>query len=145
MAFTKITKFLKLKNIAFISLFSLSSFWFPLLKNKSWISLMVQWVKSLTPNAGGWSSVPGQGTTEDTRIKLASFNCLCSSSDNGVITLLFMCPEGNLESKVGEVNEEQSLEVSEKSCFTKRSVNTLFVSTYVQQPFLEIALKKLLT
>ena len=47
---------------------------------------------------------------------------------------------------MGEVNEEeQSLEGSEKSCFTERSVNTLFVSTYVQQPFLEIVLKKLLT
>ena len=53
-----------------------------------------------------------------------------------------MCPEGNLESKVSEVNEEeQSLEVSEKSCFNERSVNTLFVSTYVRQPFLEIVLK----
>ena len=51
-----------------------------------------------------------------------------------------------MEPKVGEVNEEeQSLEGSEKSCFTERSVNTLFVSTYVQQPFLEIVLKKLLT
>ena len=52
-----------------------------------------------------------------------------------------MCPEGNLESKVSEVKEEQSLEVSEKSCFPERSVNTLFVSTYVQQPFLEVVLK----
>ena len=79
--------------------------------------------------------------TEDTGVKLASFNCLCSSSDNGVITSLFMCPEGNLESKVSEVKEEQSLEVSEKSCFPERSVNTLFVSTYIQQPFLEVVLK----
>ena len=43
---------------------------------------------------------------------------------------------------MSEVNEEeQSLEVSEKSCFNEQSVNTLFVSTYVQQPFLEIVLK----
>ena len=49
-----------------------------------------------------------------------------------------------MESKVGEVNEEeQSLEVSEKSCFTERSVNTLLVGTYVQQSFFEIVLKKL--
>ncbi|KAM9077971.1 transcription termination factor 1, mitochondrial isoform 5-T6 [Megaptera novaeangliae] len=43
----------------------------------------------------------------DTGIKLASFNCLCSSSSNGVITSLFMCPKGNLESEVREFNEEE--------------------------------------
>ncbi|XP_066898593.1 transcription termination factor 1, mitochondrial isoform X4 [Kogia breviceps] len=54
--------------------------------------------------------------SNDTGIKLASFNCLCSSSSNGVITSLFMCAKGNLESEVGEFNEEEQTFEAQTVC-----------------------------
>lgn len=43
-----------------------------------------------------------------------------------------MCPKGNLESEVGEFNEEeQTFEVSEKSCVSERFVNTFSAGAHV--------------
>ncbi|KAM5203523.1 uncharacterized protein RBU33_011048 [Hipposideros larvatus] len=66
-------------------------------------------------SAQHWSQL--LSPVRDTGIGLASFDCLCkSSSVNGtntraVIVLFSTCPEGDLEPKVDEVNEEQSSEI----------------------------------
>nr|XP_030713196.1 transcription termination factor 1, mitochondrial isoform X4 [Globicephala melas] len=67
-----------------------------------------------------WSFRTGTG------IKLASFNCSCNSSSNGVITSLFMCPKGNLELKWANLmKKNKHLRVREFRCERDLNKNLL--------------------
>ena len=79
------------------------------------------------------------GASDDSDIKLTSFNCLQSSSSAiGANTLtaivsLFLRAQENLESKMSEISlEEQSFYVNEKSCFTEWYVKAPYAAARVK-------------